>query len=311
MKRVALISPFFLLWGLLGLPPSQAADISVQATVRPQRATVGEALSLSIDVEGAQNAQAPALNIDGFESQYLGPSTQVSIINGQVTASVQHRYSLVALKPGQFTLGPFTVDHEGQQHHTDPLAVTIAAAQTAPPAAGRRSSPRQQPTPGADRQDALRLQLSVPRQEVYLHERVPVDVKLYVGGARVSDVQYPEFNKDGFSVEPFSKPAQNKQTLNGQTFTVLHFETEVTPLRSGSLALGPASLQLNVLIRRRGGSPFSDPFFDRFFQNDFFSSLSSERQTRTLQSDPLTLTVLPLPETGNRPTFQARLGRLI
>ena len=306
MKRSACIPFLFLVFGLVG--PAAASEVSVHASVHPQRAALGEALTLSIEVRGAQDTPAPALNIDGFESRYLGPSTQVSISNGQVVASVQHRYSLLTLKPGQFTLGPFSVEHQGRQYHTDPLTVTIAAARPSPSPSGRPSSPAQQRPQAANGQSGLRLELSVPRPEVYLHERVPVTVKLYIGAARVSDVQYPQFSKDGFSVEPFSEPTRQRQTLDGQTFTVLHFDTEVIPLRSGSLALGPASLQLNVLTRRRGGSPFSDPFFDRFFQSDFFSTFSSERRQLTLRSAPLTLSVQPLPEAGKPDTFSGAVG---
>ena len=306
MKRSAWIPLLFVVFGLAG--PAAASEVSVHASVHPQRATLGEALTLSIEVKGAQNTPAPSLNIDGFESRYLGPSTQMSISNGQVAASVQHRYTLVPIKPGQFTLGPFAVEHQGRQYHTDPLTVTIAAAQPPPSPSGRPSAPAQQRPQAASGHNTLSLELSVPRQEVYLHERVPVTVKLYIGAARVSDVQYPQFSKDGFSVEPFSEPTQRRQTRGGQTFTVLHFDTEVIPLRSGSLALGPASLQLNVLTRRRGGSPFSDPFFDRFFQSDFFSTFSSERRQLTLRSDSLTLSVQPLPEAGRPDNFSGAVG---
>lgn len=306
MRRSAFIPFLCLLFGLVC--PAGASEVSVHAAVHPQRATLGEALTLSIEVRGAQDTPAPTLDIDGFESRYLGPSTQVSISNGQVAASVQHRYSLLPLKPGQFTLGPFPVEHQGRQYHTDPLNVTIAAAQPSPSPSGRPSSPAQQRPQAASGQNELTLELSVPRHEVYLHERVPVTVQLSIGAARVSDVQYPKFSKDGFSVEPFSEPTQQRQTRGGQTFTVLHFDTEVIPLRSGSLALGPASLQLNVLTRRRGGSPFSDPLFDRFFQNDFFSTFSSERRQLTLRSDPLTLSVQPLPEVGRPDNFSGAVG---
>ena len=103
MARRAWIPFLFLVFGLTC--PAAALEVSVHASVRPQRATLGEALTLSIEVRGAQDTPAPALNIDGFESRYLGPSTQVSISNGQVAASVQHRYTLVPLKPGQFHSG--------------------------------------------------------------------------------------------------------------------------------------------------------------------------------------------------------------
>ena len=306
MKKRAFIPFLFLLFG--PVCPAGASEVSVHASVHPQRATLGETLTLSIEVRGGQNTPAPALNIDGFESRYLGPSTQMSISNGQVAASVQHRYSLLPLKLGQFTLGPFSVEHQGRRYHTDPLNVTIATAQPSPSPSGRPPSPAQQRPQATNGQNGLSLELSVPRPEVYLHERVPVTVKLSIGAARVSDVQYPQFSTDGFSVEPFSEPTRQRQTLGDQTFTVLHFDTEVIPLRSGSLALGPASLQLNVLTRRRGGSPFSDPFFDRFFQSDFFSTFSSERRRLTLRSDSLTLSVQPLPEAGRPDNFSGAVG---
>ncbi len=313
MQRIALVIGGFLFFlssqGMLFLQQADATDIRVQATVRPQHATVGRSLILSIDMTGARNASAPTISVEGFDISYLGPSTQISITNGQVNSFVQHRYSLVALKPGQFTLGPFAVEYQGKQYQTASLKVTIVAAQ-------KPSVPAQRPAPGRtklpqqarDRDQALYLGLTVPQHEIYLHERIPVDVKLYVGAKRVSDVQYPTFLKDGFSAEAFAKPTQNQEIINGKTFTVLHFQTEVIPLRTGSRALGPATLQLNVLTRRQGGSPSSDPFFDRFFQNDFFSTFSSGRQRLDLHSDPLTLTVLPLPEDGRPVNFSGAVG---
>ncbi len=313
MKRRACMLPLCLLLGLVCPTLAAASEVSVHAAVHPPRVTLGEVLTLSIEVRGVQTTPAPTLDIDGFESRYLGPSTQMSISNGQVAASVQHRYALHPLKPGQFTLGPFSVEHQGRQYQTDTLDVTVAAAQPSPQApprrpSGRPSSPAQQLPHTAGGQNALRLQLSVPRHEVYLHEQVPVAVTLSIGAAHVADVQYPQLRKDGFSVEPFTEPTQQRQTRDGQRFTVLHFDTAVIPLRSGSLALGPASLRLNVLTRRRGGSPLSDPFFDRFFQNDFFSSFSPERRPLTLRSDPLTLRVQPLPETGRPEHFSGAVG---
>ncbi len=91
------------------------ADISVHASVAPARVQVGEPLALSIDIAGAQDAPAPAIGgIDGFDVRYMGPSTQISIINGRMNASVQHRYSLVPMRAGHFTLGPFSIAYQGK-----------------------------------------------------------------------------------------------------------------------------------------------------------------------------------------------------
>jgi hypothetical protein len=145
----------------------------------------------------------------------------------------------------------------------------------------------------------------MPQQEVYLHERVPLDVTLYVGAIRVADLQYPTLAADGVSVDKFPEPSQHQQVIDGETYQVVHFQTTVVPLRSGALTLGPANLQLNVLSRRRN-SLFNDPFFQNFFQDDPFST---ERRPMQLHSDPIVMTVLPLPEEGKPAGFSGAVGR--
>jgi len=312
--RWSLIVIFGLVPAALFPPAVARADISVRASVNPQRAQMGEPITLTIEISGAQNISAPALgNLDGFEPQYLGPSTQISIVNGQMSASVQHRYSLLPLRAGHFTLGPFPVDYQGKQYQTAALGVDVAAASQGPqgqpgaqgraPAApgGARAAP---PPPGAPSPRALRLALSVPQQELYLHQRVPMDVTLYVGSIRVADVQYPTLAAEGLSMDKFPEPNQHQQVIDGETYQVLHFQTAITPLRAGQLTLGPATLRLNVLNRRRGGM-FSDPFFEQFFQDDPFST---ERRPLDVRSDPIALNVLPLPEEGKPAGFSGAVG---
>ncbi len=306
MQRSALISCLCLLFGLVC--PASPSEVSVHASIHPQRATHGGALTLSIEVGAIQHTPASPLNIDSTESRHPGPSTQVSINNGPVVASVQQRDALLPLKSGQFTPDLSPMGSQERPSHTDSLAVPVAATRSPPSPSGRPSSPAQQRPQAVRDQNAPSLELSVPHHEVYLHERVPVTVELHIGAARVSDVQYPQFSKDGFSVEPFSKPTQQRQTRDGRTFIVLRFDTEVVPLRTGDLTLGPASLRFTLLTRRRGGSPFSDPFFDRFFQNDFFSTFSSERRQLTVRSAPRTLSVQPLPEAGRPDNFSGAVG---
>ena len=292
-----------LLVSVVAATPARA-DLSVRASINPQRAEVGETLSLTIEVKGAQNVTAPALgNIDGFDVQYLGPSTQVSIVNGQVSASVQHRYSLVPIRQGHFTLGPFTVEYQGQQYQTGAVAVDIGAAAPPPASAPQPQAPPGQAAKGAGAGQPLRVTLAVPRSEVYLHEQIPIDVRLYVGNVRVADLQYPTLPGDGLSIDKFPEPSQQRQEIGGQIFQVVRFQTTVIPLRAGTLALGPASVRLNVLTRRRGGG-FGDPFFDQFFQNDPFA----ERRPMDVRSDPITLTVLPLPEEGKPASFSEAVG---
>lgn len=284
------------------------ADISVRASLNPQRAQVGEPLTLAIDISGAQNIGAPAVSIDGFNVQYVGPSTQIAIVNGSINASVQYRYSLLPLRDGHFTVGPFTVEYQGKTYQTAGFSVDVVAAGQAQAPARPGQPATGQPgagSAGAAGSRALQLTATVAQREVFLHERVPVDVTLYVGAVRVADVQYPTLAADGLSVDKFPEPSQRQQVIDGQTYQVVHFQTTITPLRAGTLTIGPASVQLNVLNRRRD-TMFNDPFFQRFFQDDPFST---ERRPLQLHSDPVTLNVLSLPEEGKPAAFSGAVGR--
>src|SRR5581483_5421295 len=145
--------------------------------------------------------------------------------------------------------------------------------------------------------DQLRLVLSAPKTEVYLHERLPVELKLLVGNVRVSDLQYPTVTGDGFGIDKFPEPEQRREQTPEGVFQIVDFRTVLTPLRSGTLTVGPASMGMSLVVRSRS----RDPFFGSLFGD-------TARPTQ-LQSAPLTLTVLPLPDANRPADFSGAVGR--
>ena len=283
---------------LLGLGVWPAwANIRVRADISPHQAEPGESLTLVIEVQGTQDVEPPALSgLDAFDASYVGPSTQMSIVNNRSSASVRHRYTLRARKEGRFTLGPFRVEHQGREYQTETVEVEIRAGRPASPDRGARTRP------GQTGQDVW-LEITTPEHEVFLHQRVPLEVSLYVGGVRVADAQYPLLPGDGVALEAFEEPVRQRRTVGDRVVRVLRFRTTLVPLRSGTIELGPASLQLNV-IRRSPSASLN--LFDRFFSDSLFGT---ERRPRTLRSEPLSLRVRPLPEAGRPATFSGAVGQ--
>ncbi len=262
--------------------PARAAEIRVRAQLLPATISTGEVATLSIAVHGAQDVPPPSLSApEGVQLAYLGPATQVTIVNGRVQSSVEHRYSVTASKPGTYRLGPFPVLYRGQRYETEVVTLTVAPPSSAGSARAAGG--------------ALRLVVRVPRRQVYLREKLPVEVLLYVGAVRAGDLQYPTMAADGFALERFQEPTQYQEQLEGHTYTVVRFVSSLTPLRTGKLTLGPATTRLNVYERRLGGF-FDDPFF-------------SQRRPVSLESDAVELEVLPLPEEGKPKSFTGAVGR--
>ncbi|TMA93463.1 MAG: protein BatD, partial [Deltaproteobacteria bacterium] len=220
------------------LPALAAADVSVRATLDPPQVRVGEASDLSVEVDGAQNAPVPQIaNVGGVSVRYLGPSTQVSIVNGQVSASITHRYSVLATQPGRFTIGPITVEYGGKTYAAGTVTLEVVPGGAAP---GRGQG-------AAPAGDQLRLILSAARAEAYVGERVPITLRLAIGQVRVADLQYPAIPGDGFALDKLPEPEQRRE---GAT-QVVEFHTTLVPLRSGALTIGPATMALNLVVRGR------------------------------------------------------------
>src|SRR5262249_5663483 len=149
------------------------------------------------------------------------------------------RYALVPLREGVFTLGPFKVQYDGKEYTTGPVQVAVSAAAdhtTGGVAGGKKG-------------DSLRLQLVTREGDIYLGERIPIEVTLYVRSTQIADIQYPTIPAEGFSLEAFPQPDRNIEEFEGQRYDAFHFRSFVLPLQPGVHTLGPGSMQMNVLTQ--------------------------------------------------------------
>lgn len=265
---------------------ARAADVTVKAQLDRARVAVGEQADLGVEIQGVQSTGVPAIaNAGGAVLNYLGPSSRVSFVNGAMSASVTHHFSVSASQPGKIAIGPITVEVSGKQYDAGSVTLDVVAGR--PGAAGGDAAGNQ-----------IRLELTAGKTQVYVHERLPIRVKLMVGQVRVTDVQYPTIGGDGFALDKLPEPDQRQEQTGEGVFQVLDFATVLTPLRSGAMTVGPAKMGLSMMVRGRGrrGGFFDDPFF------------GGEQRRLEITSDPLELTVLPLPDAGKPADFSGAVG---
>lgn len=260
-----------------------ASAITVTATIDPARMAVGESADLAVAVDGTQSAPAPQIaNTAGLAISHIGPSSQVSFVNGRMSASVTHHFSVVGTKPGRYAIGPITVDVDGKRYDAGTVTLELLAAGSGGGAAG-----------GAD--DQVTLELSLPRTEAYVQERLPLSVRLLVGAVRITDPQFPQVPGDGFALDKLPQPSQHQEQTAKGTRQVVDFRTTLTPLKSGTLTIGPATMSMGLVVQNRRNRGFFSGFFD-------------ESKPLTVQSQPLTLNVLPLPSEGRPSDFNGAVG---
>jgi len=306
MKKLFITSVTFVLFLISNCV--QAQDISFEASVNTNKVSLGTVLRLTLTFNGAQNVQAPELpTIDGFEARYFGPSSRISIINGQYSGSVAHTYNLFPLKVGKFQIPSINVDISGKTFTSDPIDVEVVDTPVSP-----TYQPDEEQQPAAlNIKDKIFLTIEVPKTQAYLNEKIPVTVKLFIAGLSVRDVQYPEFKPNDFLTEEFQKPKQYSQTLGGVLYDVLEFNTYIYPSRTGELTIDPAKVSCNILYRSAQRQSSFDGFFDNdFFDHDFGGLFGGiEKYPVNLESVDLTLNVLPLPEEGKPQNFSGTVGQ--
>lgn len=278
-------------------PPVQAQDISIEATVNVNRVPLGSAVNLTITIKGTQNVSAFDLPpIPDFDTKYIGPSRNISVVNNQYTTSISFTYSMLPLKAGKLQIPMLQVTIDGKAYSTE--AITLDVYDPAVEGDG--------PQAATELREKIFVQLQVPSDEVYLNEPIQVKVFLYTSGVAIRDIQYPKMDMTGFIDEPYEQPKQYQQVIEGKRFEIVEFEKTIYPTRVGDLSLGPAQVDCNIVMRnnrRRGSSLMEDDFFSAFFDR-------GEKRPAKLLSDPVKLTVKPLPEEGQPDSFTGGVGNL-
>ncbi len=278
-----------------------AAGIDFNASVDQSTVGVGEQFTLNVTVQGEGMATVPKPQLPDLpDFNLLGSSssqsTSISIINGSMKkqATVNFIYYLSAKKTGQLNIGACKINYEGQEYQSQPISIEATkTAQAQPRQQGQnpQASQSRMPIDGN-----LFLSASASRKTVYQGEQVNVEFSLYnrfqISG--VGDVQFPSFI--GFWPEKIYEAEKlnfQRQVVDGRQFEVaLLKKTALFPVTSGEVEIGPLSMNVGVVQGPRD-------FFDMF----------GTTQTVKVESKPLRLTVLPLPENGQPAEFTGGVGR--
>jgi len=280
-----------------------AGEVSFRASLDRDGMSLGQSAQLQLQFQGSTDIPAPDIPaIEGLQVRYMGPSTMMSIVNGRMSSSVTHMYSLLPLKTGKFQIGPISFQYEGNAYTSNILNIEVF--DSARDGGGRTE---QQKKPAASLDDRVFVKMQAGKRSAYANEIIPLTIKLYVNGIGVRDIQYPEYNREGFSGGQFDKPGQYQETVKGIVYEVVEFKTSIFATHDGTYKLGPARIKANIVARTgRNRHSSIDKFFGRDPFDDFFGGY--ETYPVELTSEALTLKVLPLPERGKPADFKGALG---
>ncbi len=287
---------------------ASAKDVKFEISLDRNRIAIGESTQLGLSFYGTQSMPAPDIgNIPGLEIRYIGPSTMMTVINGRVSSSITHMYTILPLKIGKFQLGPFSFNYKGDGYSSNIVFLEVAEEKIA--AKGIEERPISEKL---NLEDRIFLTLDVGKTTTYVNELVPVTVKLYVNRLNVSDIQLPTFGQEGFSKVEFKEPKQYRENEGGVVYDVLEFKTHIFGTRPGDYKLGPAKIKCNVMVKKhlaRGPSAM-DEFGEDYYRDSFFEDFFTryERYPIELKSQESQIIISPLPNDGRPKDFLGSVG---
>ncbi len=260
-------------------------------------------LSVEISGEGANSAPNPVLPpMDDFAALLgSGSSQNIQLLNGVMSVSKTINFYFQATAIGKYTIDPVTVAWNGKTFSTDPVSIEIQQA-----SAPSQSTPKQDASAeetGVTESD-LYLKAVVSKNQVYQNEPVVITYKIYtvVNISEVGLVKTP--STGGFWVEEFPLDRQlqtSTEIIGGKRYTVATIKKMILfPMSSGIKTIDPLAVDCEVSVRQSSGN-----LFDNFFNDPFFSQTIQKR----IQSEPVTVNVLPLPEEGKPADFSGVVGK--
>jgi hypothetical protein len=281
-----------LCWLLL-LSVSKVSGQSLVATVDKNHLALNETVDVTYSFEGnGSNFQPPAFT-DFTVLSGPNSSQSMQIINGKVSQSTSYTYYLSPKKEGKFVIGPGSATIGGKRVESNSVTLEVTKANSG------GSQPKGNVHQGAD--DNLFVRSTLNKTKVYQGEQVILTYKIYtrINLVGFQGAKIPSYT--GFWSDDVKAPANytlTKESVEGVAYNVVEFKkTCLFPQRSGTLHIDPIEIDAVVRQQTRSQDPWN--FFGGGVQDVGYK----------INGKPVTVEVMPLPETGKPSGFSGAVGQ--
>ncbi len=250
--------------GILLILASTAVYAAVDVRVDRHQLVFGETVTLILETSdsGQELDIDPEALSQDFEILDQRTESQVSIVNGEQTASIRLLVSLEPKRTGEIEIPSLRLG----QVTTDPVRLQVLPA---PPAADGQPEP-------------VFIEISAQPDadgKIYVHSQISLSIKLFydrpLTEGRMSEPQAEHASVQLINETPYSAER------NGARYRVLERRYAVYPERSGTLTFEPVRFSGRISDRQRGSS--------------FWSNSRSGRRV-DVTGDALTFEVIPKPD---------------
>jgi hypothetical protein len=287
---------------VLGSAPAAGA-LEIGLSSSRDRVAVGEPFTVTVEVRhgGVGRVPEPELAVpDGIRQVSRSTSQNFSYINGRATSSYSVNYVMVGEREGTYEIGP------ARAEKGDEVAVSTNVAVEVKPAGSSAAVPQlgDDVDPDTDRRDLIVIG-QVDDDNPWVNQQMTYTFTFLRAVRILEGSRYTPPPTTGFWTEELDTTEPREVVVDGRRYIAERLRTALFPTGPGEYTIGEAYLNTTVEDRNTRGRR-RDPF--DIFGSDRFGVFRSGREV-VLKTDPVRITVRPLPAEGKPEDFSGAVGK--
>jgi len=274
---------------------AKTSDIEIEVSLNRDTIGLNEQVILQITVSSSErNLPAPHLpTLPMFKVYSQGRSSNISITNGVVNATLTYRYILTPQKAGTFPIEQISIVHKNKRFKGNSVELTVLSQGVA--------TPKKLEGSAKDRKGNSRdyfLEASVDKKHPYVGQQVTLTLKFYIAVQNYGSPELSEPSMTGFWSEVIGNKPVYFQRINNRRYKVSERKYALFPTQTGELTIGRAMISATIATRRNTRDPFS-----------MFGNVFGRGKDITVRSDPVTVNVKTLPTKKKPKDFTGTVGK--
>lgn len=272
------------------------AQITVSAWIDRKTVPINESFTLTISVMGENigNINLDIPTFSDFNIYQSGKSSNISIVNGRVTTTIEFYYTLIPKRTGRFIIPKIGVFTGKEKYFTKEIEVEVTSPsiQTQTP---QKSYPKQQTQTNRrafqrdiNRDDLIFVKATVDKKTAYVGEQITLTIGFYTALPISANPQYYAPTYSNLLSEDLPPIRTGTEIIDGIRYYFAQTKTALFGIIPGKAKISPAKIIASVQQ-----DTILDPFDPNFIQK-FFSQFSQTRDI-TLQTKPIEIEILELP----------------
>ncbi|MBU0486202.1 MAG: BatD family protein [Proteobacteria bacterium] len=238
------------------------------------------------------------------------PGPQVPFVNGLDIRYVQEVknegsviliYRVVALRTGEFTIGPIAFSHGKDTYTSNTVVLKVAEEEP-----GDKEFIYEKKD--IDLSKHIFVVLDIPKHTIYVNENLPIRLKLYSDWLDVENIAFMEPKSQYLITKGFSDKAVSVAENDGINYVVLEYKSWITAVIDGDFMLDPIKVKLDVAkARAKDDSGNFDILNSNKDLYDEFIGIGDSRAV-TLETKLVEIKAVPLPVSGRPEDFGGAIG---